>query len=124
MRVVVGGQDITKYILRDTYKMDSADSYESWKDGNFVEHRIVVTDKVSGSFDICLCDKTGQLSFDDFLDLWNSAVNNRVVTIGVYVTNKNTFEVLSAYFVLSSKEHIKKGDGEIIDILTIAIQER
>lgn len=124
MRVVVGGLDITKYIVKDTYKMDSEDTYESWKDGNMVEHRIVVTDKVSGSFDICLCDEAGQLSFDDFLTAWNSAVNNKVVTIGVYVTNKNTFEALSAYYAMSSKEHIKKGDGGIIDVLTVTIKER
>lgn len=124
MRVVVGGQDITKYIVKDTYKMDSEDSYETWNDGNMVEHRVIITDKVSGSFDICLQTKTGELSFDDFLTLWNSQVSNGVVTIGVYVTNKNTFEALSAYYSFASKQHIKKGDGGIIDVLTVSIKER
>ena len=68
------------------------------------------------------CDKTITLS--DFLTAWNSAVNNGVVTIGCTVLNKNAFEAIEAYYEITGKDHIKKGDGKIIDVMSVKIQER
>ena len=122
MQVVVGGIDITNHIVRDSYKINTYDQYESWIDGNGLEHRLIVRTKVSGSFEIVCCDKTITLS--DFLALWNSAVNNGVVLIGMTILNTNDFDALNAYFEITNKEHIKKGDGRIIDVMTVKIQER
>lgn len=122
MQVVVNSTDITSHIVDGTYKINSSDQYESWKDGNGVEHRIIVRTKVSGSFDFVCCDKTITLS--DFLTLWNGAVNNGVVLIGLTVLNEGRFDAINAYYEITNKDHIKKGDGQIIDVLTIKIQER
>lgn len=122
MTVVVGNTNITNHIIRDSYKINAYDQYESWIDGNGLEHRLIVRTKVSGSFEIVCCDETITLS--DFLALWNSAVNNGVVTIGMTILNTNVFDALNAYYEITNKEHIKKGDGRIIDILSIKIQER
>lgn len=122
MQVVVNGQDITNHIVSGSYKINAYDQYESWTDGNGIEHRIIVRTKVSGSFDIVCSSKTIPLS--DFLDLWNGAVNLGAVTIGMTVLNTDKFEALEAYYEITNKDHIKKGDGQIIDVLTIKIQER
>lgn len=122
MQVVVGGIDITNHIVRDSYKINAYDQYESWVDGNGIEHRIIIRTKVSGSFELVCCDETITLS--DFLETWNSAVTYGAVLIGMTVLNTNSFDAISAYYEITNKEHIKKGDGRIIDILTIKIQER
>ena len=122
MQVVVGNTDITNYIVSGTYAVNSSDQYESWKDGNGVEHRIVVRTKVTGSFDIVCSTKS--ITLAAFLALWNSAVTNKVVTLGCTVLNTNSFEALEAYYEITNKEHIKKGDGGIIDVMTVKIQER
>lgn len=122
MRVVVGGIDISNYIVSGSYSVNASDQYESWMDGNGVEHRIIVRSKVSGSFEIGCCDKTITLS--DFLAAWESAVNNGVVTMGCTVLNTGKFEALEAYYTITGKDHIKKGDGQIIDIMSVKIQER
>lgn len=122
MTVMVGNTNITNYIVSGTYAVNSSDQFESWQDGNGVEHRIVVRSKVSGSFDIVCSSKSITLS--DFLALWNSAVTNKVVTLGCTVLNTNNFEVIEAFYEIKNKEHIKKGDGGIIDVMTVKIQER
>lgn len=122
MQVVVAGTDITNHIIKGSYKINSSDQYESWKDGNGIEHRIIVRQKVSGSFDFVCCAET--ISLSDFLALWDSAVDNGVITLGMTVLNTGKFEALNAYYDITNKEHIKKGNNEIIDVLTIKIQER
>lgn len=122
MQVVVGGIDISNYIVTGSYDINASDQYESWKDGNGIEHRVIIRSKVSGSFDIGCCSKSITLS--DFLAAWDSAVDNGVVTIGCTVLNKNSFEALEAYYEIRGKDHIKKGDGQIIDIMSVKIQER
>ena len=122
MQVVVGNTDITNYIVSGTYAVNSYDQYEGWKDGNGIEHRVNIRSKVSGSFDIGCSSKS--ITLEAFLAAWNSAVNNKVVTLGCTVLNTNTFEAIEAFYEITNKEHIKKGDGGIIDVMTVKIQER
>lgn len=122
MQVVVGGVNITNYIIAGSYNINAYDQYESWQNGNGVENRVIVRSKASGSFEIGCCDKTITLS--DFLAAWNNAVDNKVVSIGMTVLNTNRFEALEAYYEITCKEHIKKGDGKIIDVMSVKIQER
>ena len=124
MQVVVNSTDITNYIVEGTYKMDSYDSYESWRDANGVEHRIIVTSKISGSFDLACSNRSSSITLSDFLTLWNGAVDNGVVTVGVYVPNLGATKAIEAYYEITSKEHIRSGDGSMIDVLTINISER
>ena len=122
MQVVVGGIDISNYIVVGSYSVNASNQYESWKDGNGVEHRVIIRSKVTGSFEIGCCDTT--ITLADFLAAWNSAVNNGVVTLGCTVLNTDTFEALEAYYETTCKDHIKKGDGKIIDIMSVKITER
>lgn len=122
--LVVNNTDLTAHIVSGSYDVNSEDQYESWKDGNYREHRIIATSKVSGSFDIACSNRTGSITLAEFLDLWNGAVDNGVVTIGLYVPNKDKFEALEAYFDIETKDHILSGDGNFIDVLKITIKER
>ena len=122
MKVIVNNTDITAHIVDGSYNINSSEQYESWTDGNGVEHRIVVRAKVSGSFDFVCCDQT--MTVSDFLALFSSAETGSGMLIGMTVLNKGIFEVIEAFYDITSKDHIKKGDGRIIDVLTVKIQER
>ncbi len=122
--VVVNNMDLTPYIVSGSYDVYSEDTYESWNDGNMVEHRIVVTDKVMGSFEIGCSDKRDGITLSDFLTNWNAATDNKVVTIGLYIPNKDKFEAFNCYYSIRPKEHILTGNGDFIDVLTIEIKER
>ena len=123
VQVVIGSTDITPYVVEGTYKMDAKDTYESWKDGNMVEHRIIVTSKVQGSFDVVLCNKNN-MPLDDFNAIFTGAENNGVINALVYVTNKGIKKAVSAYYELTNKEHTLLADGSFLDIVTVGITER
>ena len=124
MRVVINGHDITNYIVEGTYKMDSEDSYVSWQDGNFLEHRIITGQKIKGKFQVICSNRTNSITLENFLNYWDQAVNNGVVTIGVYVLDTNTFEAIEAYYEIENVKHDRAGDGSFIDVLEITIQQR
>lgn len=117
----VNGEDITRYIDKDTYKVNHEDLYESWLNANFVENRIIVRQKVSGSFNI----RCGNgLTLAHFLSNWYGAVDNGVVTLGVFVQSKNAFEAIEAYFSFEGQKHVQHSNGAYYDELTVNIQER
>lgn len=124
MQVVVNGTDITNYIVEGSYNINASDDYESWKDGYFVEHRIIVTSKVSGSFEVVCSNRSNSITLADFLTTWNGGVSNGVVTLGVEVLNTGTFEAIEAYYQIKNTKHDRAGDGSFIDVLEITIKER
>lgn len=128
MQVVVNNSgvttDITNYIVEGTYKMDSDDAYESWEDGWKVEHRIITGSKVTGSFQIVCSNRSNSITLNDFLTIWNGAVNDGVITLGVYVNNKGAVEAIEAYFTMDNVKHDRAGDGSFIDVFEIKIKER
>lgn len=122
--VVVNYTDITPYIVDGSYDVNYSDASESWQDGNMVEHRIIVSEKVSGSFQVVCSNRSGFITLEDFLALWNGAVNLGVVTLGCWVLNKGTFEAIECYFEIKNADHILSADGDFIDVLKITIKER
>lgn len=124
MQVVVNNTDITNYIIEGSYQMDSNDIYESWKDGNMREHRIIVVHKVSGKFQVVCSNRNNSITLHDFLTLWNGAVDNGVVTLGVYILDTDSTEMIEAYYDIENVKHDRAGDGSFIDVLEIKITER
>ena len=124
MKVIVNNTEITNYIIEGTYQMDSADTYESWKDGNMREHRIIVAHKVNGKFQVVCSNRSNSITVAAFLALWNGAVVNGVVTLGVQVLDTNSFEAIEAYYEIENVKHDRAGDGSFIDVLEITITER
>lgn len=122
--IIIGQSNITNYIVDGSYQMDAKSQYESWQDGNFVEHRIIVTEKVEGSFDVVCSNKTGSITLSDFMDIITTADNNGVITCAVYVTNKGASEAIDAYYSITNKQHTLIPDGTFVDVITIALKER
>lgn len=120
----VAENDLTKYIVEDSYDINTTDKYEAWEDGNMVEHRIVVTSKVSGSFEILCSNHSNTISLARFLELWNSVTVNKVATIGVYVPIINEFKAIECYFSMESSKHILEPNGDFVDVIKVKIQER
>lgn len=117
---VVNGNDITKYIDKDTFQVNSSDVYESWQNANFVEKRIFVRKRVEGQFEI-RCGKG--LTLANFISNWNSAVTNGIVTIGVWVQNDNSFQAIQAFYSFEGQEHVELDNGAFYDRLVIKIKE-
>lgn len=117
----LNGTDITKYIDKETYKVNSDQIYEEWQNANFITVRIPIRKRVSGKFNI-RCGNRSQYS--DFLTLLSAATVNGVTTIGVYVQNDNTFEAINAYITLSVSEFYEGDNGMKYNLVEVDIMER
>lgn len=122
-QAIIGSTDISNLIVDGTYKMDLEPSYQSWEDGNYVEHRIYARQKIRGEFDVALGSKTGK-TMAQFMTILNGATTNNVTLGAFYVTNKGTVEAVNAYVKLENKEHILTADGSFIDVVSVEITER
>lgn len=123
MLASVNGIDITEYINPKNYKMNAERMYKSWEDGNLREHRIYTRSKIEGSFEVGLYGQNNMLT-QNFLDLWDGAVDNEVVTMLVFVQNTNKMEAIEAYFAFDGKLHREMINGNYCDVLTVKITER
>lgn len=122
--VIINNTDMTPYIVDGSYKIRTEDEYESWKDGNKIEHRIITSSKVTGSFDIACSNRANSITLANFLAALDAATNNGVLTMGIYVPTTNSLEAINCYYEKENTEHILSGDGSFIDVLTITIKER
>lgn len=123
MLVSINGVDLTPFISEKSYKMNAESQYESWKDGNYREHRIYTASKIKGSFTVCLYGYQG-IDTDAFLDIWNGGVSNHVATLLVFCQNTNKMESIEAYFTFDGTFHREMINGNYCDKLNISIQER
>ena len=122
-QAIIGSTDISNLIVDGSYKMDLEPSYQSWEDGNYVEHRIYARQKIRGEFEVALGTKAGK-TLPQFKTIISNATNNNVTTAAFYVTNKGTVEAVNAYVTLTSKEHILTADGSFIDVVSVEVTER
>ena len=123
MLVSIGGVDITPYINQKSYKMNAEDKYDSWEDGNLREHRIYTRAKIEGSFEVALYGQNG-MTTQNFLDTWNSGVNNHIATMLVFVQNTNKNEAIEAYYKFEGTFHREMINGNYCDKLSVKIVER
>lgn len=119
---VVNNVDLTPFINKDKYKINSEAMFESWQNANYVEQRIYTRSKVSGNFEVGLFGYQN-MDFANFITNWNAAVTDHVVNIGVYVANENAFRAIEAYYDFVSVEHKQLNDGTVFDKITINIEE-
>lgn len=120
---LIGSVDISNLIVDGTYKMDAEEVYESWKDGNYVEHRIYTSTKIRGSFDVALSSKN-DCTLSQFKTIINNATTNHVLLGAFYCTNSGAVEAVNAFCELKNKNHILTADGTFIDIITVEIIEK
>ena len=119
---IIGNTDISNLIVDGSYKMDNASQYESWRDGNFVEHRSGRHTKLKGMFDVCLSPKTGT-TLSQFHSLVENATGSAGTIIGAfYCTNTGAVKAVNAFVNLENSEHILTSNGWI-DVVTVEVQE-
>ena len=123
MLAIIDNVDISPYINTKTYSVNSEKIYTSFENANYVETRIPIRKKVIGSFELALYGKNG-MDYATFLNNLNSAVDNDVLTIGLFVQNDNQFEAIEAYYKLTGIRHVELINGNYLDRVTIEIEER
>ena len=121
--VVVDNTDITPWIVPDSYKLVPTEKYESWEDGNYVEHRIYTRTKITGTFNVWTAESRG-MDTDAFMEHWNNATHNKITTLGVYDNVENRMRAIEAYCHITPDKHKDLAGGKFYDVFKIEVNER
>lgn len=97
----IGTTDLSEYMDYQNYSMNSLPVFQSWTDGNMIEHRNSVRSRISGSFQLAFAKSTDYASF---LTLMSSAMEtNGYYSVSAYVQNTNTVEDFEAFIEYDSE---------------------
>lgn len=121
--VILNGTNITPWIVPDSYQMESEDMFESWRDGNFVEHRIYTRSRMTGKFSVWTAEKWN-MDLGDFLTHLSAATNNHVTLMSVYDATSDSMKAIYAYVTIKPAEHKEYANGKYYDVLDIEVEER
>lgn len=122
--LIINGVDYTPYIVQDSYKINTNDKFESWQDGNMVEHRVIVAQKVSGSVQIVCSEQGDWLRSSKYISDLAAATDNGVLTALVFVPSLNMSKVVDCYYENTNVNHLKSTGGEFTDVFELKITER
>lgn len=108
MLVKIGDTDITKYILSDSYEVNSIPVYNSWQDANYVFHREIHRYRVHGSFQLKFLTEA---EYKAFIDVMKQNAIESAVIMTVYVNNKCELQTTTCFCEMSpilQKAHSRK----------------
>ena len=84
--------DFTNYVIVPSYDVNSTDVNEDWQDADYVTHRIVVREKITGKFNVRFTSITDYNNFMDAI-YQNRVVNGKGYTeLRVQVNNRLDYE--------------------------------
>jgi len=117
----VNGTDITKYITKDSYKVNSEPVYESWQNANFVTQHIFVRSRIKGQFEV----RCGNgLSLSTFIGLFDPTTHPIKTTMGLFVQNENRLaSSVNVFYSIEGQEHVELQNGIYYDRLIVKIEE-
>lgn len=120
MKVYIGNKDLTKYVIDDSYSVDSIPIYSEWIDSNKKIHRVETRRQVQGEFKLLL--RQGWTMTDtEFLNLMEANTEDFLLTLTVWVENLAKLEAIRAYATVTTDEMLDK--GQRITVYTVTIEE-
>lgn len=123
MLVSIRTTDLTDYVQESTYIVNEEDVYEEWLDGNYAKHRIKVRTKIKGSFEVALFGMNG-ITAERFINIWETGVSNSIVSVGLWIMNKSKFRLAECYYSITGTRRRELSDGNVLEILTIEVEEK
>jgi len=95
----IGTTDLTAFEKIDQHSVDRTDVFETWTDGNWVDHRVIARTRVSGQVTLGFSKET---DFSNFMSLMTSARDAEgYYPISVWCSNTNSTVSVNAYLDLA-----------------------
>lgn len=128
MQVIIGDTDVTKYVQEKSYKVDSVDDFNEWKDAGKHLHRGGYVSRVQGSFELVFIDGyEGEDAYGDFLALIAENSTDKRLTMSVTVGNlNNELKQIVCYYDLqtNSMRWTKNGSNVVVKRILMTFEER
>lgn len=126
MYMSIGGVDCTKYVQRQEYSVYETDeTVDEWQSANGRHHEAYFRGRIMGTIPLAFISEE---DYADFIELFNSAVEEttRVLTISVHVMNTAEFKEIEAYYTITPEQYINYDLDYmgVINKLSLQIRER
>lgn len=118
----INGKDYTNLIVAPSYKVNYEEEYEEWTDANYTIHHEVTRGRIKGDFSIKFHDENDYRGL--IHDLETNRTTGNYIRIGVYVNNKDTFEIIDAYVKLTVSNIVPYLGRKKTDSFTVEVEER
>lgn len=118
----IGLNDLTPYMDYQNYSMNDVPVFQTWTDGNMIEHRNSIRTRIAGSFQLVF---TSTADFNSFLSLMSSAVNvNGYYSVTAYVQNTNSTESFDAFIEYDSESKFDFTNSREYHLVKMNVRQR
>lgn len=118
----IGSTDFTAYTDIQNCNINAEDVYDTWTDGNWITHRVIVRQRISGTVKIGF-KSTADLA--SFLSVLSSERNsNGYYPVTAYVNNMNGSSTFNAYLDLVGEAKWDLVNGRQWLVQTVSVTGR
>lgn len=118
----IGQNDLTPYMDYQKYSMNDVPVYQTWTDGNMIEHRNSIRTRIEGSFQLIY---TSTADFNSFLTLMSSAIqSNGYYSVSAYVQNTNSTESFEAFIEYDSESRFDFTNSREYHLVKMKVRQR
>jgi len=122
MFLTIGGTDVSDFLDIQNYEMNAEDVYNTWTDGNWIDHRVIVRQRITGKV------KAGfkrAADFAAFTALLESAKQtNGYYSISAYVNNTGAVAAFEAFIDTTDADKWDLVNGRQWQVQTLTIRGR
>ncbi len=87
--------DLSAFVNKQKYEVNREDVYEEWRDGNWVDHRVIARTRIRGKIILGFSSLTDYASFQTLLS--SARTVNGSYPVSLFVNNLNAEATIEAY---------------------------
>lgn len=118
----INGTDLTAYADIQNFSVNQTDIYQEWTDGNWIDHREITRQRITGSFQLGFSDSTAWNSFLALIAAEKLSAGYFPVT--VYVNNLGSTQTINAFLDMSAAAKWDLVNDRFWKTITVTLTER
>lgn len=118
----IGSTDLSQYADIQNYNINEADVFQSWTDGNWIDHRDMVRTRITGTVLLGFKTAASWSAFQTLLASQRNASGYYPVTL--YVNNTGTTETIDAFLDMTNATKWDLVNDRFWRVQTVKVTER
>lgn len=118
----IGSTDLSQYADIQNYNINEADVFQSWTDGNWIDHRDMVRTRITGTVLLGFKTAASWSAFQTILASQRNAAGYYPVTL--YVNNTGTTETIDAFLDMTNATKWDLVNDRFWRVQTVTVTER
>ena len=118
----IGSTDLSQYADIQNYNINEADVFQSWTDGNWIDHRDMVRTRITGTVLLGFKTAASWSAFQALLASQRNAAGYYPVTL--YVNNTGTTETIDAFLDMTNATKWDLVNDRFWRVQTVKVTQR